>query len=506
MSRPKDPSTPANPSPNQPSAAHAPQWLGHPRGLATLFFTEMWERLSYYGMRAILILFMTHAGVEGGLGLTDGRAGAIYGLYTAAVYLLSLPGGWIGDRLLGQRNAVFCGGIVIAAGHFCMAMPTIATFYLGLALIVIGTGLLKPNVSAQVGELYPLDAGARRDAGFSLYYMGINIGAFAGPLLCGYLGENVNWHLGFSAAGIGMIFGVIQYRMGGKHLGDAGMLRTTSAERARARHALVAGLVGMSVIALILAALHASGVLHLSPEGFARATGVFIAMLAVVYFASVLLFGHLSKLERNRVVVIFVFFMSAALFWSGYEQAGSSMNLFAERLTNRILLGWEMPASWLQSVSALFIILLAPVVGALWLWLGSRNPSTPVKFAAGLVLLGCGFFVIAWGSTFTANGDLVSPMWLVVTYFLHTVGELCLSPVGLSSITKLAPRHLVGQMMGTWFMGSALGNLIAGQSAGLVESMPLPRLFGTVALVTAGAGLLLWMCSRPLRRMIGPVN
>jgi POT family proton-dependent oligopeptide transporter len=284
------------------------------------------------------------------------------------------------------------------------------------------------------------------------------------------------------------------------------MLRTTSAERARARRALGAGAVGLSVVGLILAALHANGVLHLSPEGFARATGVFIAVLAVVYFASVLFFGHLSKLDRNRVVVIFVFFMSAALFWSGYEQAGSSMNLFAERLTDRILLGWEMPASWLQSVSALFIILLAPVVGALWLWLGSRNPSTPVKFAAGLVLLGCGFFVIAWGSTFTADGNRVSPMWLVVTYFLHTVGELCLSPVGLSSITKLAPRHLVGQMMGTWFMGSALGNLIAGQSAGLVESMPLPRLFGTVALVTAGAGLLLWMCSRPLRRMIGPVD
>jgi POT family proton-dependent oligopeptide transporter len=482
------------------------QWLGHPRGLSTLFFTEMWERLSYYGMRALLILFMTETLTGGGLGLTDARAGAIYGLYTAAVYLVSLPGGWIADRLLGQRRAVFWGGVIIALGHFSMAIPDEITFYLGLVLISMGTGLLKPNVSAQVGELYPADAGARRDAGFSVYYMGINIGAFAGPLICGYLGENVDWHLGFSAAGIGMIFGVIQYRLGGKHLLGAGELRATAAEQLQARRQLFLGLLVLALAVAGFAFVHGTGILTLSPEGFAAGAGIFIGALAVVYFASLLLFGGLGALDRNRVVVIFIFFLSAALFWAGFEQAGSSMNLFAERLTNRVAFGFEVPTSWLQSVNALFIILLAPVIGALWIRLGARNPSIPVKFAMGLVLLGSGFFVLAWGSTFTTGDRLVSPMWLVVTYFLHTVGELCLSPVGLSSITKLAPRHLVGQMMGTWFMGSALGNLIAGQAAGFIESMPLPRLFGTVALASAGAGLLLFIFSKPIRRMIGPVR
>ena len=477
------------------------EWFGHPGGLATLFFTEMWERFSYYGMRALLVLFMTDLVARGGLGMTDVTATAVYGLYTFAVYAVALPGGWIADRLTGQRNAVLYGGIVIAAGHFTLAIPTLPAFYLGLLLIVLGTGLLKPNVSAIVGDLYP-EGGARRDAGFSIYYMGINIGALAGPLICGYLGEEINWHLGFGAAGVGMLLGVVQYVWGWRRLGEAGVLRAQEAgDRAGALRALAGGSAALAALAVVLAALHLAGVLTLSMVGVAQAASVMITVLVVLYFAYVFLLGGLDREERRRVAVIPVLLIAAAVFWAGFEQAGSSMNLFAERLTDRNVLGWELPATWLQSVNPLFIIMLAPLFGALWLGLGARNPSIPVKFTFGLVQLGLGFLVLAWGATFAAEDGGVSPMWLVVTYFFHTTGELCLSPVGLSSITKLSPQRLVGQMMGIWFMASALGNLLAGLAAGLIESLPLPQLFGAIGLVAIGAGVVLLLASGPIRRL-----
>ena len=479
------------------------EWFGHPGGLATLFFTEMWERFSYYGMRALLVLFMTDLVARGGLGMTDVTATAVYGLYTFAVYAVALPGGWIADRLTGQRNAVLYGGVVIAAGHFTLAIPTLTAFYLGLLLIVLGTGLLKPNVSAIVGDLYP-EGGARRDAGFSIYYMGINIGALAGPLICGYLGEEVNWHLGFGAAGVGMLLGVVQYVWGWRRLGEAGVLRAQQAgERARAVRSLAGGSAALAALAVVLAALHLAGALTLSMVGVAQAASVMITVLVILYFAYVFLLGGLDREERQRVAVIPVLLIAAAVFWAGFEQAGSSMNLFAERLTDRNVLGWELPATWLQSVNPLFIIMLAPLFGALWLRLGARNPSIPVKFTFGLVQLGLGFLVLAWGATFAAENGGVSPMWLVVTYFFHTTGELCLSPVGLSSITKLSPKRLVGQMMGIWFMAAALGNLLAGLAAGLIESLPLPQLFGAIGLVVIGAGVVLVLASGPIRRLAG---
>jgi POT family proton-dependent oligopeptide transporter len=491
-----------------PPAPRQHQWFGHPQGLSTLFFTELWERFSYYGMRAILVLFMTNAIATGGLGMTDGTATAIYGLYTAAVYLSALPGGWIADRLLGQRRAVFVGGVIIAAGHFTMAVPSLTTFYGGLMLIVLGTGLLKPNVSAMVGDLYP-EGGARRDAGFSIYYMGINVGAFLGPLICGFLGENINWHLGFSAAGIGMVLGLVQYSLGGKHLKDAGLPRPEARSRdtrARALRTLALGVGAVVGIVLLTVGLQSAGIMAITLLGFVDATGYFIVALAGLFICYLLFFGGLTGVERGRVGVIAVCFLSAAVFWSGYEQAGSSMNLFAERLTDRIIFGWEMPASWLQSVPALFIILFAPAFSALWLWLGTRSPSIPAKFAYGLIQLGLSFVVMAWASTYAVGGTLVSPSWLVVTYFLHTTGELCLSPVGLSSITKLSPPRFVGQMMGVWFMGSALGNLLAGRVAGLIETLPLPQLFESVSLFTAGFGLLLLIFASPIRKMAGGVK
>jgi POT family proton-dependent oligopeptide transporter len=487
-------------------AAHEKRWLGHPRGLSTLFFTEMWERFSYYGMRSLLILFLVASVQKGGFGLTDQMAAAIYGLYVSTVYLFALPGGWIADRILGQRQAVFVGGCIIAAGHFSMAVPTVATFYLGLCLIVVGTGLLKPNVSAMVGDLYP-EGGARRDAGFSVFYSGINTGAFLGPIICGFLGERINWHAGFGAAGIGMILGVIQYRYGGKYLGEAGLRRTqgdAAASRSRGVRTLLLSLGALAAAALVLAGLQAAGVLHLTLPWAARATGVGILLIALIYFGSILLFSHLGASEKKRIFVLFIFFLASCLFWAGYEQQGSSFNLFASRLTDRMIGSWEVPASWFLSFPAICVILLAPVFGWIWLKLGRREPSMPAKLGCGLVFGGLGFVVMVLAAVGTRGGAVrVAPWWLLTTYFIHTVGELCLSPVGLSSVTKLAPRRMVGQLMGTFFMGNALGNLIAGLAAGSFSTMPLPRLFGTVAWALGGAGLLLILFSRPLRRMIG---
>jgi len=481
------------------------RWFGHPRGLSTLFFTEMWERFSYYGMRALLVLFMTNAVATGGMGMDDVTATAIYGLYTAAVYVVALPGGWIADHLLSLRRAVFWGGCIIAIGHFTLAIPNIFAFYTGLTLIVIGTGLLKPNISAMVGDLYP-EGGARRDAGFSIYYMGINAGGFLGPLVCGYLGEAVDWHLGFGAAGVGMVLGLIQYSLGGRHLGAAGELRpemAVPARRSTATRALVRTVEGVVGLGLIAFALQSIGVIRLSLVGFVDWAGLFIVSLAGSYLLYVVLFGGLTTVEKKRVGVIAVCFLAAACFWSGFEQAGSSMNLFADRLTDRIINGWEMPASWLQSVNGVFIILLAPLFSALWIWLGARNPSIPGKMGFGLIFLGIGFAVLAWGSVNATLENPVSPVWLVVTYFFHTVGELCLSPIGLSSITRLSPGRYVGQMMGIWFMGAALGNLVAGRVAGLIESLPLPQLFGAVTMFSVGTGLVLLLFTKPLKGWIG---
>jgi POT family proton-dependent oligopeptide transporter len=481
------------------------RWFGHPRGLSTLFFTEMWERFSYYGMRAILVLFMTNAVATGGMGLDDVTATAIYGLYTAAVYVVALPGGWIADRLLGLRRAVFWGGVVIAAGHFTLAIPSAIAFYAGLTLIVIGTGLLKPNVSAIVGDLYP-EGGARRDAGFSIYYMGINVGGFFGPLICGYLGETIDWHLGFAAAGVGMVLGLVQYSFGGRFLGTAGELKDetrSAASRSAALRSLLHGLEGVFGLILIVAALDAIGAIQVTLVGFVDSTGVFIVSLAAAFLLYVFFLGHLTAVEKKRVGVIAVCFLAAACFWSGFEQAGSSMNLFAERLTGRVINGWEMPASWLQSVNSMFIILLAPLFSGLWLWLGARNPSIPAKMGFGLVFLGMGFAVLAWASMYATLENPVSPSWLVATYFFHTVGELCLSPIGLSAITKLSPHRYVGQMMGIWFMGAALGNLVAGRVAGLIATLPLPQLFGTVTTFSVGAGIVLLLFTKPLKKWIG---
>jgi POT family proton-dependent oligopeptide transporter len=488
----------------------APTAYRHPSGIYTLFFLEMWERFSYYGMRAILILFMIATAEAGGLAFDVQYAGAIYGLYTAGVYLLAVPGGWVADRLLGQQKAVWYGGIIIAAGHFSLAVPRIEAFFLGLFLIVVGTGLLKPNVSSIVGDLYP-EGGARRDAGFSLYYMGINLGAFIGPLVVGYLGEGINWHYGFAAAGVGMVAGLIQYRIQLPKLGTAGLLPTRDTSVAGDAAGLRNEWRGFWVAVALLVALVAAalaGAFSIDPVRVAQASTAVIIGVAVVYFAYILMFGGIDAADRKRVGLLAVLFIFAAMFWSGFEQAGSSLNIFAERYTDRDIFGWTMPASWLQSVNPIFIILLAPAFAALWINLGRRNlnPSVPVKFGLGLIQLGLGFAVMAGAAVFAAQGEQVLPLWLVLTYLLHTTGELCLSPVGLSAVTKLAPRKFLGQMMGLWFISVALGNLFAGLIAGRFDHdslQQMPGMFFSVFVWTAGPGLVLLVLARWMRNLSG---
>lgn len=462
----------------------------HPRGLRTLFFTEMWERFSFYGMRGLLVLFLTALVQNGGLGLNDKTATAIYGLYTASIYLASLPGGWVADRLIGARNAVFLGGILIIIGQFTLVLPSIHTFFLGLLLVVMGTGLLKPNISVMVGQLYP-EGGVRQDSGFTIFYMGINVGAALGSVLVGYLGENINWHLGFGAAGVGMILGLIQFKLTGHYLGDIGKINVKSNSHVFNENSIgkkrdwIILVVGLFVLVLG-ASLCLTGAVSLNPILLAEKAAILILGLALAFFLYAFLFAGLTKGEMKRVGVIVLLFVASAMFFSGFEQAGSSLNIFAERYTYRDLgaltailpAAWvsylnPVPASWFQSLNPIFIVLLAPMVASAWPALAKYNCNPPliIKFAIGLLLLALGFLVIAAGARIVNDQVQVWPTWLISTYLIHTLGELCLSPVGLSTVSKLSPKRLVGQMMGIWFLSSALGNLIAGLIAGNIHEV-----------------------------------
>jgi POT family proton-dependent oligopeptide transporter len=480
-------------------------FFGHPRGLSTLFFTEMWERFSYYGMRALLLLYMVAPVAEGGLGFDTATGGAIYGLYVSMVYMTTLPGGWIADRLIGPQRAVLYGGILIAAGHFSMAVPSLTTFYLGLLLIVLGTGLLKGNVSVIVGRLYGPDD-VRRDAGYSIFYMGINLGAFIAPLVCGYLGQEVDWHLGFGAAGVGMTLGLIQYSLGRKYLGTAGLhpadAGSPQAIAAQKRQAVTWLSIGTAVIVAASLGIWA-GVIPVTPTQLSDAAGVFLLVLTIAFFGWLYFSPGWTAQERKQNYVIGVLFLAAALFWSEFEQAGSTLNLFAERDTDNALLGFGFPSTWFQSLNSLYIITLAPLFAWLWVYLGrnGKEPSSPAKFAVGLILVGAGFAVLAWGAILAEQGTKVSPMWLIVVYLLHTCGELTLSPVGLSAMSKLAPVRIGGLIMGVWFLASSVGNYIGGRLAAFYESMTLPSLFGSVAAVGIVCGILMLLFARPMGRL-----
>ncbi len=486
-------------------------FFGHPVGLSTLFFTEMWERFSYYGIRPLLVLFMTAALAQGGFGFDRTTASSIVGIYAACVYLAALPGGWIADRFLGLRRAIWYGGVLIALGHLSIALSIIfahSAFFMGLVLIVMGTGLLKPNISAIVGELYP-EGGSRRDAGFSIFYMGINIGALVAPLVTGYLGERVGWHLGFGAAGVGMVIGLITYRLRAyKTLGNMGV---TPASTDPAEHRRVKLIVTTAVAVIVLAvALVMGGIIHINPVSLARKMTLVLAGTALAYFIYLFVGGGLTTEEKKRVVIIILLFLFAAIFWSAFEQAPTSLNLFARDYTDRVVFGWEMPTLWLQAANSIFVILLAPVFAIVWVALGKRgkDPSSIAKFAWGLFFAGLGFVVMVFAANIVIRGGgavRVSAWWLVLSYLFQTIGELSLSPVGLSSMTKLAPYKFKGQMMGIWFMASAIGNLIAGLVGGRVDPEKLdqmPRLFWQTSIGLFVAAVVCGLLVFPVRKMM----
>ncbi|MFN2530974.1 MAG: peptide MFS transporter [Pyrinomonadaceae bacterium] len=488
-------------------------FFGHPKGLSTLFFTEMWERFSYYGMRALLTLYMTKTIADGGLGFDEKYAGVIYATYVSSVWYLPLIGGWMADRLLGAKRAVLIGAIIIACGHYSMAIDTLWNFYAGLILIALGTGLLKPNISAMVGQLYPSED-ERRDAGFSIFYMGINLGAFSAPLVTGLLAQsatfrnfiigmgmnpNKSWHWGFAAAGVGMTLGIIQYILGRNRLQAVGKRPVKRADIAVVNRAQ---LDTTTAVLATIGAIIGAGFGYRFGEGGA----ISIPFWGVVGYFAGYLTGTTRLLvgdERRRVLVIFILVLFSIVFWMTFEQAGSSLTLFADRLTRNSIFGKEFPSSWFQSVQPIFIIAFAPVFAFIWQRMGDRQPSSSAKFAFGLFFAGIAFVIVAFASTLTGMGR-VSPMWLVTVYFLQTMGELCLSPVGLSTITKLSPTRMVGMMMGVWFLSIAIGSYIAGLTTRLFQGNTpaiLSKAFGTFAAISLLAALLLALLTPLIRKM-----
>jgi POT family proton-dependent oligopeptide transporter len=485
---------------------------GHPRGLTTLFFTEMWERFSYYGMRAILFLYMTAAIDKGGLGWKEEFAGPIFGLYASSVYFLPLIGGWLADRFIGAKRATFIGGVIIMLGHFSLAIPTMTFFYLGLIFVAVGTGFLKSNISAMVGDLYD-EQDARRDAGFSIFYMGINIGAFVAPLACGFLAQsdvfrnfiarmgidpNSSWHFGFAAAGVGMAFGLLQYIIGRerlKRVGEPPSRRPSPKQAAEpSQNNFSPAYIIQMLVLVVLAVAVVVGASYARDFAFALKY-VLMPTVLVAGLIAVLLTGMQDKLtlsDWKRLGTIFILFLFSMVFWMGFEQASTSFNSFAEKLTDRTIFGWEFPASWLQAVNPLMIISLAPVFAWLWVRLGNRQPSDPVKFSIGLLFAGLGFVVVAFAASFTDAGK-VTWVWFLLIYLLHTIGELCLSPVGLSSMTKLAPGRMVSLMLGVWFLSISMGNYFAGLVAGEFkqDARILVGIFSKVAMILIGGAILL---------------
>ena len=477
----------------------------HPRGLKVLFFTEMWERMSYYGMRGILVLFMTASIADGGLNFNNASASALYGIYAASVYLATLPGGWIGDNILGQQKTILYGGIIIMLGHLSLAIPGINSFYIGLVLVVLGTGLLKPNISAMVGNLYEKNKDLRQ-SGFTLFYMSINLGSIIGFFICGYLGENIGWHYGFGAAGIGMALGLMQYIYNIKLLEGYGVkpFNELNIKRKSEYNKII---IGALLLISIITVSGLLGVWTINPIPFANMLTIVITLISLFYFLYIFIFGKLNKNEKKKVTMIFVLFIGAALFWSGFDQAGSSFNIFAKEYTDRMIFGWEYPASWLQILNPLFVVILSPFMSYLWIFLGKKmlDPSLPFKFGLGLIFMAIGFLVIAAGAQIALSEGLAGAKWLLITYLLHTVGELTLSPIGLAAISSLSPKKYMGQMMGVWFLASSLGAIIAGLISSQATNdglASMPGLFNQIAISASLFGLILIIIARPLQRWV----
>ena len=483
-------------------------FFGQPRALATLFFTEMWERFSYYGMRAILVLYLitppdgaTPPG--GGLGYTDADAAAIYGTYVSLVYLLPLAGGWVADRLTGPRRAVLFGGIIIAAGHFAMAVPIEALFWAGLLVIAAGTGLLKPSVSAMVGGLYAPDD-TRRDGGFSIFYMGINLGALIAPLIVGYLGEDINWHLGFAVAGVGMLLGLAQYLAGYRGLGTVGLAVPNPATPPERRRAGIQTIIGLAALAIVLVA--ALGVLGLSIADITVLFTVMVVVIAAVYFWRLFKQPQLTSIDRDRLWAFLYLFLAAVVFWAIYDQSGSTINEFASKFTDTDMGIFTLPISWIQSINPVFIIIFAPIFAILWTKLGSRAPSTPIKFAMAIFGVGISFLLMVPAALQAEGGQKSAIWWIVSVFLVQTWSELLLSPNGLSVTTKLAPAGLLSQMLAVWFLATAVGDSIGGPLVRLVDVVGWAGYFVVCSLGTIILGGLFLLVVPRIKRLMEGVS
>jgi POT family proton-dependent oligopeptide transporter len=469
--------------------------FGHPRGLFPVSVTEMWERMSYYGMRGLLVLFMTALIAEGGLEIATATAVAIYGLYTASVYFMGLPGGWIADRLIGSQKAIWYGGIVIMCGHIVLAIPNEKTFYIGLILVILGTGLLKPNISAVVGQLYRADD-PRRDSGYALYYMFINVGSLIGYTVCGWLYESQGVHWAFGASAVGMALGLTIFWFTRGELKGAGA--APMAPMSERGQKLSYTIIGLCLIVLAaITALMLSGALSFDPIVAAKFVAVTFIGIFIAYFSWVYFLGGLSPVEKKGMWAFLLICIASTMFWSGFEQAGSSLNLFGQDFTDRTIGDFEIPTTWLQNVNPFFIITLTPFFAVFWIWLGKRmiTPGYGLKSGVGLIIMGLGFVVMIFAAEAAAQGK-VAIFWLVLTYFLHTVGELVLSPISLSAVSKLSPPRYLGQMMGLFVLTYSMGNIVAGLLAGGFDPenvQQMPDLFKLIATFAIGVGAVIFL-------------
>ena len=486
--------------------------FGHPIGLFILFLTEMWERFSYYGMRAILVLYLTAttAADNPGLGWANDSALALYGWYTMFVYVASIPGGIIADKLLGQRKSVYVGGLLLVAGHSVLAIEQMWAFYTGLVLIVMGVGMLKPNISTMVGGLYPKNEQNKRDMGFYIFYMGINLGAAAAALAVGYVGENIGWHWGFGMAGVGMLIGQLTYAFGQKYIRHVGNLVVDDrdeSEKSESKNLLLSifkhtnSIIGFAVMVLAGAAIWVFG--------DSWSYGLLVIGLAFAVGVGIVVYNDGNKVEKDRILVTYLSFLIIIIFWGAFEQAGGLLNLYADQKTDLSLGSIELKASYFQSVNAIFILIFATIVGSFWVWWKNRKKesSSLFKMAIGVIIMGWGFFFMSIASKevgYDAAGEVVAKsgmQWLVLAYLFHTLGELCASPVALSFITKLAPERWMAFMMGAYFAATGLGNKVAGLLGESASEFGEFTIFTGIAIFCTIIGILVIALLKPLKRL-----
>ncbi len=485
--------------------ANQKQFLGHPVGLYILFLTEMWERFSYYGMRAILVLYLVgEVGIENaGLGWSNEDALALYGWYTMFVYVASIPGGIIADKILGQKKSVFVGGMLLVAGHSVLAIEAMWAFYTGLTLIVMGVGMLKPNISTMVGGLYPKHEQDKRDMGFYIFYMGINLGAAVSALLVGYIGETIGWHYGFGLAGIGMAFGQLTYWYGQRYLTHVGNLVVDEREESEKTDGNLISAIFKSTNSLVGFILTLFlGIFIWQFQG-SLDYGLLVMGLAFAVGVGIVVYNDGDKIEKDRILVTYLAFLIVIVFWGSFEQAGGLLNVYAKQKTDLLIGNFLIPASWFQSVNAIFILIFATVVGSFWVWWKNRKreSSSLFKMAIGVIIMGWGFFFMSAASMQYEVEGLSSMHWLVLAYLFHTIGELCASPVALSFITKLAPDRWMAFMMGAYFAATGLGNKVAGLLGESATEMGEFAIFTGIAVFCTIFGLLVLLIIKPLKRL-----